>query len=245
MYTMRRRVTYSEISTEQQVDLAQIIRYLQDTSTFHSDAVGETLAVMKERKKAWLLSGWQVEVLRYPIFGEEITVNTWPHENKPVLAQRNFEIRDEKGNQIVRANSFWFYFDFETGMPTRITPEIVDCYGIEEKIPMEYKHRRISLPKNKPGTEKEHFFVTKSDLDTNGHVNNAKYIEMALDYVEHAEKIREMRADYRKSALLGDEIFPVVYEEADKMLVELKGKDQDFVVIEFLMDGEDKENEKN
>lgn len=245
MYKMMRRVGYSDISGNRQVSMAQIVRYLQDTSTFHSDSVGETLEELKERGKAWLLSGWQIEVARYPKFGEELQISTWPHENKPVLAQRNFEICDSQGETLVMANSFWFYFDFQTGMPCRILPEHVECYGLEERLPMNYKGRRIAVPKDMKGTEKESFLVKKADLDTNGHVNNAKYIDMALEYVEKEEYIKEMRADYRKSALMGDRIYPVVYEETDRIIVELKSEETDFVVIEFIMDGEDKENEKN
>lgn len=240
MYTMKHKVRYSEISPDKHISIAQAVRYFQDCSTFHSAAVGETIDIMEERKRAWMLSGWQLEINRYPRFGEEISINTWPHENKGILAQRNFEMRDAEGNRLIMANSIWFYFDLQTGMPRKIMAEDVECYGVEEKLPMNYKGRKIPLPKNAEGIEKESFFVRKSDLDTNGHVNNSKYIEMALEYVKDESKIIGMRADYKKSALLGDKISPIIYEETDKIVVELKGEDQDFVIIEFEMDGEDK-----
>ena len=32
---------------------------------------------LKEKKKAWILSSWQIIVERYPELGEEIEVGTW------------------------------------------------------------------------------------------------------------------------------------------------------------------------
>lgn len=240
MYSMKHKVRYSEISPNKHINIAQVVRYFQDCSTFHSASVGETIDVMTERQRAWMLSGWQLEIERYPRFGEEITINTWPHENKGILAQRNFEMCDAEGNRLIKANSIWFYFDFLTGMPRRIQPEDVECYGVEEKLPMNYKGRKVAIPKNVEGISMESFLVKKSDIDTNGHVNNSKYIEMALEYVEDESSIIGMRADYRKSALLNDRVYPIIYEETGKLYVELKGEKEPFVIIEFEMNGEDK-----
>lgn len=239
MYSLKRRVSYSEISANKQISPAQAIRYFQDTSTFHSEDVGDTVDSLKEKQCAWLLSAWQVEIERYPVFGEEIEISTWPYENKGILAHRNFEMKDTKGNVLMRANSIWFYFDFQTGMPRKIIPEYVDCYGVEEKLPMNYKGRKVKLPKDVEGKRLDSFLVKKSDLDTNNHVNNAKYIEMALEYIDNTGAIIGIRADYRKSAVLNDKMVPIIYKENNYIYVELSDGEKPFVVIEFEMNGED------
>ena len=45
-------------------------------------------------------------------------------------------------------------------------------------------------------------------IDTNHHVNNAQYIEMARQAAGDAGRIRELRAEYKKAAVLGDKIIP-------------------------------------
>lgn len=235
MYSLRHKVSYSEITADQHINVAQAVRYFQDTSTFHSQEVGDTVDSLKEKQCAWLLSAWQLEIERYPTFGEEVIISTWPHENRNLFAQRNFEMKDAEGNSLVKANSIWFYFDFQMGMPRKILPEYVDCYGVEEKLPMNYKGRKVILPKGIEGKCKDSFCVRKSDLDTNGHVNNSKYVEMALEYVENG-RIIGMRADYRKSALLNDRIYPVVSKHNNYIYVELTNGEEAFVVIEFEMD---------
>ena len=126
-----------------------------------------------------------------------------------------------------------FYFDIDKKMPVRIKDEYVAMYGHEEKLQMDYKPRKI-MPPTTDGRKEESFMIKKSDLDTNGHVNNAKYVAMALEYVEEADKIKSMRVDYRKAAFYGDRIFPVVYEENNMTVVELQKEDGEiFVVVEF------------
>lgn len=59
-------------------------------------------------------------------------------------------------------------------------------------------------------------------MDTNYHVNNGQYIRIAMECLpagllqkENAH-IRQMRAEYKKQAHLGDRIYPVVYSEGEE-----------------------------
>ena len=67
---------------------------MQDCSTFQSEDIGVGLSVLRERKRAWLLSYWQVEVRRYPKLGERITVGTLATGFKGFFGNRNFYIDD-------------------------------------------------------------------------------------------------------------------------------------------------------
>ena len=73
-YTFDSRVRYSEVDHQGTLTLPALMNYLQDCSTFQSEDIGVGLSVLRERKRAWLLSYWQVEVRRYPKLGERITV---------------------------------------------------------------------------------------------------------------------------------------------------------------------------
>jgi len=180
-----------------------------------------------------MLAAWQLEVERFPKMYEDIVISSWHYGHKGILANRNFDICDSEGQRIVSANSIWFYFDLDKMIPVRIQDEFVSMYGHHEKLEMDYKPRKVMSPKEK-GREEEPFKIRKSDLDTNGHVNNAKYIAMALEYIEEPQKITSMRVDYRKAAFYGDCIVPFVYEENNKTIVELKNpEDEIFVVVEF------------
>lgn len=115
-----------------------------------------------------------------------------------------------------------------------VTPEIGDVYGVHEPLPMEYAPRKIKLPKG--GTEAAPFEVKEYHLDTNHHVNNGQYVRMAMNTVLLGSEVRQLRVEYKKQALLGDRIIPVVYEEEGQVFVSLNDeKGKAYAVVQFFV----------
>lgn len=79
-YTIEGRIRYSEIDHHGTVTLPGIINYFQDCSAFQSEDIGVGRAKLAKKKRAWILSYWQVIVDRYPKMGEKITVGTFSSE---------------------------------------------------------------------------------------------------------------------------------------------------------------------
>lgn len=210
MYTFESRVRYSEIGEDKKMTLDSLLNYFQDCTTFQSKALGRGMEVLEAIGKRWVLSAWQICVSRYPEMGENIRVNTWPYEFKGFCGGRNFQLTTEDGEVLAYANSLWTFLDVKTGMPCRVAPEEAEAYTLKEKIDMDYAPRKIPVPKE--SVAKEAFTVKQHHLDTNHHVNNGQYVRMAQDYIPADFVIRQMRAEYKKQAMLGDVIIPRVTE---------------------------------
>lgn len=148
MYTFNSRVRYSEVTKEQTLDLYSILNYFQDCSNFQSADLGVGVQYLTEHQRAWLLSSWQIELLRAPRLFESISVGTWPYDFKGLYGYRNFVLYNEsRGHEVAAcANSIWFLIDTQTGRPTRIMPEDSAPYILEPPYPMEYAPRKIALP---------------------------------------------------------------------------------------------------
>ena len=203
MYEFTGRVRYSETDMDAKLSLTGIMNYLQDCSIFQSEDIGVGIKYLSEAGKAWLLSSWQIEILRRPELGEEIRVATWPYEFKGIYGLRNFAMYDSRGEFLVKANSCWFLTNTETGKPIRVTEEDVSPYGMgEERLSMEYAPRKITLPAEMETVGKIH--VMKHQIDTNHHVNNAQYMDMARELLPVGTEIGAIRAEYKKAAVLGD-----------------------------------------
>ena len=84
---------------------------------------------------------------------------------------------------------------------------------------MEYAPRKIVLPKDFEYGEA--FPVRKYHIDTNEHVNNCQYVQMAMEELGGTEDIRQLRVEYKKSAVYGDMIYPKAAFEEDRTVVEL------------------------
>lgn len=234
MYQVKERVRYSEVDKKKRVNIAQIVNYFQDCSTFQSEDLGIGLEYLDKVKKAWLLSSWQIVVDRYPEFGENIIVGTWAYDTKGVRAYRNFVLIDERGEIIARANSIWFLLDLNRNRPMKITEEDVEKYGIEEKVDMDYAKGKIKVLGEM--VREEPFQIMKIMIDTNGHVNNEKYIEMAMEYLPENFEIYQMRAEYKKSGMLHDMFYPNIYRTEDTVTVEFQNDaNETYAVIQFLL----------
>ena len=233
MYTWDRRVRFSEIGEDKRLTLDGILNYFQDSSTFHSEDIGNGMEVVESLHRVWVLSSWQIVVNEYPKIGERIKLGTWPYDFNRFLGGRNFIMYGDDGRVLAYANSLWTYLNSENGRPARVDDRILELYTLEPKYEMDYADRKITLPEEM--TAQNAFPVEVYHLDTNHHVNNGQYVKMAGAYLPKEFEIAQMRAEYKKSALLGDMIYPKVAVEEDKVIVSLDDEaGNTFTVVEFL-----------
>lgn len=225
MYSYDSRVRYSEVDVNRELTVTGIINYLQDCSTFQSEDLHLGLDYLEEHHRAWWLSSWQIVIERKPLFGEEIVISTWPYDFKGMYGYRNFTIQDKQGNYLVKANSIWFFFDTAAGRPVKVQEHDIRGYGTgeETKLDMEYAPRRIVLPDTYEVAEP--ITVVRHHIDTNHHVNNAMYVEIAREALTEDTKIRELRVEYKKAAVLGDIITPRISRQGDECTVALCSND--------------------
>ncbi len=232
MYTFDSRIRYSEIDSQGKLAMASLINYFQDCSTFQSEDLGLGVAKLKEMHMVWVLSSWQIVVERYPALGEQVTIGTLPYGLKGFLGYRNFFMMDEKGAYLARANSLWSLLDTRTNKPTGIPQIMMDGYRLEEKLEMEYAPRRIAVAGD--GVLKEPVVVRQHHLDTNHHVNNQQFIDIAMDYLPEGFTIRQVRAEYKRQAFLGDALLPRIRETVGTVCVALEdSQGSPYVVAEF------------
>lgn len=221
MYTFDSRVRYSETDEYGKMTLEGVMNYLQDCSTFQSEDIGLGLSYLEEHHHAWWLSSWQIVIDRYPVLGEEITVSTWPYDFKGFYGYRNFTISDRLGNYLVRANSVWFLFDTALGRPVKVTEKDIRGYGdgSEKRLEMDYAPRKIAVPKEYESAAP--FTIEKHHIDTNHHVNNARYVEIAREVLPGEIEVLELRVEYKNAAVFGDVVYPRVSSTEEGRVVSL------------------------
>jgi acyl-ACP thioesterase len=209
MYQFDSRVRYSETDEEGRLSLTGILNYFQDCSTFQSEDLGMGVRYLTEHGRAWWLTSWQIVIDRYPVLGEKIVISTWPYDFKGIYGYRNFTLQDQEGGYLARAASVWFFFDTVRQKPARITPEDIRGYGeAQPRLTMDYASRKIALPEEYE--ERPRILVSRHHLDTNHHVNNARYVEIARESLPQEISVKELRVEYKKAAVLGDYMIPRV-----------------------------------
>lgn len=221
MYTFDSRVRYSETDEKGTLSVTAAVNYFQDCSTFQSEDVGRGVRYFEEHGRAWWLSSWQIVFDRCPALGEPIVIATYPYDFRGIYGYRNFMILDRDGNYLVRANSVWFLYDLKEGRPVRVTEEDVRPYGDlkAEPLPMDYAAGKLETLKEY--REEKRLVVGRHHIDTNHHMNNARYAEIAAEFLPENFQVGELRMEYRKAAVLGDVIVPRTGQSGGGITVEL------------------------
>lgn len=233
MYEFDARIRYSEVDSEERLTLVGLLNYFQDISTFHSEDCGVGMEYLGRHGLVWVLNSWQIDVLQYAKLFQNVRVGTIPYEIKGFLGYRNFYMKDAKsGCRLAAANSIWTLMDIKRAKPCRVPEEITEAYGVSERLDMEYKERRVRF--GTAGVQQEPIIVKNHHLDTNRHVNNGQYVRIAMDFLPPGFVIDRLRAEYKRSALLGEVMVPVIYREEGTVGVSLQASDKTvYANIEF------------
>lgn len=232
MYAFKSQIRYSECDSQARLTLAALLNYFQDSSTFQSEVLGVGGRYLKENNLVWVLSSWQIVVSRYPMLCEEVETGTFPYGFKGCFGYRNFFMRTLGGEELAWANSLWTLLNLEQQTMAHPTERMKEVYEIEEKLPMEYAPRKIAVPED--GMYEEPIVVKKHHLDTNHHVNNVQFVDMAMNSLPEDFVIRQMRAEYRMQAHLGDELIPYVVRNDEACIVSLRSSEgKPYAVVEF------------
>lgn len=217
--------------------LSSLFTYFQEAANQHSDNLGigfET--IMQKFGVIWALIRIRVEIIRHPVFSEEIVVETWPQEPTNLQFTRHFLVWDQEGRIIARAVSIWAILDAQT---RRIKRSKV----IAAKYPPFKEERALDckLGKLKPFGPLEMAYkkyIGYSDIDFNQHLNNTKYVDLIMDCFSpeshKAHYVRSIEFNYVHEALPGDTI--ILYKglnAADENLIYIEGINEEDKKLAF------------
>ena len=232
MYRTEGNVRYSECGQDNKIKISSIINYFQDCTTENSEMAGVGYDYLKERNRAWLLNSWQVFIHRRPEVGEKIEVSTWATGFHGVFGPRDFQMKSPQGEELVSAHSLWVYVDTQIGRPVKPSEEEMSAYEVEEPLAITSASRKIQVPDEMQ--EVDTFLVHKYHIDTNNHVNNAKYIEIACEALPEEFCVKGLRVEYKKAAVYGDAMILKSSLMEDKLITALYDKqDNIYAIVEF------------
>lgn len=214
MYEFTERIRYTELDENRNLSLVSIINFMQDCCIYEAEDGGVGIDWLKGRHTAWMLTGWQVKILRRPVFCEHVKIRTWAIGFRHFLGMRNFTIRNAETDELlIYAYSEWAYVNTLTQRPERNVPEEeMQVYGTAEPLDMEFERGRIPIPESMAAAAP--ITVTKLHLDTNHHVNNGQYVALACSVLpEGTGSFTDFRCEVRQQSVLGDTLFPYIAEK--------------------------------
>jgi acyl-ACP thioesterase len=175
-------VRFGDIDRSDRLTLAATFDLFQEVAINHAEDLGVGRDALARTKQIWVLSRMSVLMERRPKYGETITIRSWPRGADRLFAVRDYDIRDSAGQAVVRGRSGWIILDVERRRPLRVQPVIESLPPNEGRDALSGSPLGLETRGDlvKAGERKALF----SDIDYNGHVNNARYIQWIQDLIE-------------------------------------------------------------
>lgn len=218
MFTESFRVRYADLGPDAYVRPTAILEYLQEIATDHSGEVGYDLYRMRSEYMGWAILCWDVRLGRPIRWAEKLTARTWPYSFSGAIGKRRLELWSENEELLVQADSWWALIDLRTHQTRNIPPEMKEAFRTDGEAPF-----HLRRPRGKASEQLGEYPVREMDFDTNGHVNNIRFAEMAFSALPPAEpgKISEFMVEYKRQGMRGDRIMPARSLEKGGAYVEL------------------------
>ncbi len=183
-----------------------LLNFLQAAAGDHAARLGWAVTDLLKKNMTWVLSRTHVRIERYPAWGESLSVLTWPSGRHGFFAMRDFEASDPSGQPVLTATTSWMILDLGRKQPLKVDGILPENFLLARRA---LADDFASLPVlDRPDRELA-FRVDSGHLDLNRHVNNAVYVQWALEATPAELASRRpvaIEVSYRAEAFYGDAV---------------------------------------
>ena len=186
-----------------------MLRLMQSAAVAHTEALGMGREKTFDKGLLWAVTRQYAEIARMPVYGETVTLRTWPGKTMHVLFPRYCEFIAENGETLIRTSSVWVLVDEKTRRFAFPEEHGVHVEGVTTGTELPLPPAPAPLPE----TAHTAFTVPYSYVDINGHMNNARYLDVAEDVTPCAAEGRPLASlsiEYKQEARLHEALLLTV-----------------------------------
>lgn len=185
-----------------ETDFNKIIRpeafmdWAQELAQLHAEKLHFGYDDFISRDLAWVVTRFYARFINPPKWKDAVTLQTWHKGLERIMSIRDFRILDKDGNMAVAATSSWVIVNTRTRQFTREHFAIDKDESVCKENAVERSAEKVSMPRDEePELAAEHI-VSYSDIDMNGHTNNASYMRWAMDAVDREVSLNRCVSDF-------------------------------------------------
>lgn len=231
---LTKKIKYQDTDYLAEYKISNLLSSMADLATENAIEIGMWNEKLN-RQYGWVLSKQTLKLKRPIHLEEEINISTRAKSGSRVQFGRTYNITSN--NEIIGGiYSIWTFIDINNRRimkPQRVgleIPEIEEYHSYVEKYEPVLKNIEVKKVNQRQ--------VLYTDVDVNQHMNNAKYIEWALDLLTYSDYqdyyIEELSMYYKKEIApltmvdlyygKENDDFKVVFVVDDTVCFELSGK---------------------
>jgi len=189
-----------------QVSPAVLLHFVQEAAGGHCLGLGLDWDSLAKKGLFWAVIRHRLEVTRLPRQGERVRVETWPMPTTRVAFPRAAAGYDEAGQLLFRCTSLWVLMERETRQMVLPGKSGIALEGVTFGNELPAPGSLLPCDGTLTATRRAWF----SELDRNGHMNNTRYLDWAMDLLpaplRREKSLREATVCYLSEVREGDEI---------------------------------------
>lgn len=203
------KLTLEDIDKNTYITNKAILRYFENTATYHSDSIGRGLNSISDNGQTWIVLDWHVKVIKRVKYGESVKVRTWSRGTAKFFAYRDYELIDELGNVCAIGSSRWILRDISQNKMTLLSEEMMKDYQCEDrKVLPDEEFAKIHIPEE--FSNEFSYTVLRKDIDFNNHMHNLYHFDLAYETIPEEiynnSLFDNFRITYKREIKLGQKI---------------------------------------
>ena len=127
---------YSHTVTGQEIDDLNhaanfhYIKWMQHAAIAHSSTNGWPPQRHIELGAGWVARSHNITYLKPAFEGDALIIKTWVANMKSAISVRQYEIFNDAGEMLAKAETNWAFVNYEKQRPTRIPEEVASSFVI-------------------------------------------------------------------------------------------------------------------
>lgn len=184
--------------------------HVQELAYRGSEFCGASYEDLRKDNLFWALNRIRLSIQEWPLWGDEVCLQTWSRAKAGPLWHRNFRMfrPGREDSPLMLGTSAWTMLDIANRSICR------DEHGFDTSLHLEEDTvpycQKIAFPRGLPEQDAGSHTVSWNDLDSNAHANNCMYTQWAVDSLPfeylQSHVLRDIQVNYYHELHYGDTV---------------------------------------
>ena len=231
------RIPSYQVDEFKRLRVASFLELAQQIAEDNSEALGFGYNALIAKNDVWILSRMRMRIVRMPIFKETVSFETWHSGTFGPLFKRDYEMRTMDGEPLILSDSAWAIMDLDTRAVQRPDRFDIPAASLGRESSLEGIAQKVRIPSDAVLEQTGERTALYSDIDYNHHVNNAKYLVWAMDFLGPVGEsaISEINVNFSHEVAPGSTVTLHRYRTADTVYIEVMNGGVQAFVASFLI----------
>lgn len=234
------QIGWSNIDCCNRLRPGALLEFMQEAAGHDAARHGFGYPQIAPKGLAWMLVRLKLEMARWPAWKEAVFLETWSKGSESLYGLRDFRFLSGDGSVLGGATSAWLLINVQTRRPVR--PDSVHgspLPGLPEHEAIPGRPGKLApVPEASVLVERQ---TAYGDIDYHQHVNNARYLEMALDALPlgflRQHDLAALQVNFLAETLAGETLgIAKVHPPGRPMAMEIRNLDKGQLAAQLLLE---------